>query len=286
MDNRIRHTVKDSVFTLLFSDPRNALRLYQALHPEDSAATVDDCELLTLRTVLVESIYNDFGMMVRGKLIILMEAQSVFTRNIALRILLYLAETYDKYVKDRQINLYSTAEAVIPRPELYMVYVGPDRETPEVIRLSELYEDESGAGRYPGMDLEVKVIRKTGSGDILDQYVRFCEVVDAMRGRYGNTLTAVKAILKQCLEEGILTELLLSREKEVETIMMSLYDEETIRRNYEHEIKQRTKEEGIQGMVKALKPMLPNRDAVIQALADGFQLPLSTATEKVEQYWG
>ena len=32
-----KHTVKDSVFTHLFGDPRYTLELYKALHPEDTA---------------------------------------------------------------------------------------------------------------------------------------------------------------------------------------------------------------------------------------------------------
>ena len=168
----MKHTVKDSVFAVLFGILENALKLYQALHPEDTTVTEADCKLLNLRTVLVESIYNDFGMLVRDRLILLLEVQSTFTKNIALRILLYLAETYDEYVKKYKLNLYSTADVKIPRPELYMVYVGSKEEVPDTIRLSELYkkqDTETGDPKKHGwLDLEVKVIRKTGKGDILD----------------------------------------------------------------------------------------------------------------------
>ena len=106
MDDKIKHTLKDSVFACLFQDMENALKLYLALHPEDKDVTLDDCELFNLRSVLVAGIYNDFGMLVRDKIIILLEVQSTFARNIALRILLYLAETYDEYVKKHKLDLY------------------------------------------------------------------------------------------------------------------------------------------------------------------------------------
>lgn len=39
---KIRRSVKDSVFTDLFSDKENILRLYRELHPEDAHVTEDD----------------------------------------------------------------------------------------------------------------------------------------------------------------------------------------------------------------------------------------------------
>ena len=108
MFDTMKRTVKDSVFTLLFSRPEYVMALYRALHPEDDTVTPEDFHALTLESALVSSLYNDFGVQVRDLLIILMEAQSRFSPNLALRILLYLAETYDRYVKANELNLHST----------------------------------------------------------------------------------------------------------------------------------------------------------------------------------
>ena len=293
MDDKVKHTVKDSVFTFLFGILENALKLYRALHPEDTTVTEEDCSFLNLRTVLVESIYNDFGMLVRDKLILLLEVQSTFTKNIALRILLYLAETYDQYVKKYKLDLYSTADVKIPRPELYMVYVGGKEKVPDAIRLSELYKEQKpladNNGEYGWMDLEVKVIRRTGKGDILDQYVRFCEIMDAMRKKHGNNLEAVKAAIDQCLTENVLVDFLSSRREEVQTIMTNLFDEETIMRNHDYEIEQRGiekgMEQGIRVLVETLQSVSQSRDAVIRTIAEKFGLQPQTASEKVALYW-
>ena len=297
MDDKVKHTVKDSVFTFLFGILENALKLYRALHPEDTTVTEEDCSFLNLRTVLVESIYNDFGMLVRDKLILLLEVQSTFTKNIALRILLYLAETYDQYVKKYKLDLYSRADVKIPRPELYMVYVGGKEKVPDTIRLSELYKEQTpladNNGKYGWMDLEVKVIRRTGKGDILDQYVRFCEIMDAMRKKHGNNLEAVKAAIDQCLTENVLVDFLSSRREEVQTIMTNLFDEETIMRNHDYEIEQRGiekgiekgMEQGIRVLVETLQSVSQSRDAVIRTIAEKFGLQPQTASEKVALYW-
>ena len=45
-----------------------------------------------------------------------------------------------------------------------MVYTGDRQEVPEVLRLSDLYQGSGSA------EVEVKVLRDDGTGDILDQY--------------------------------------------------------------------------------------------------------------------
>ena len=86
--------------------------------------TEADCKLVTLAHVLTNGITNDLGFQVRDKLILLVEAQSKFSVNIALRMLLYLAATYKEYVDEQKLNLYGSKPVSIPRPELYMVHTG------------------------------------------------------------------------------------------------------------------------------------------------------------------
>ena len=158
----MKYTLKDSVFTFLMKQPEYARKLYLALHPEDTDVTEADCKLVTLEHILTTGIYNDVGLQVRDMLILLVEAQSLFSINISLRMLMYLAATYKEYVEEHKLNLYGTAAVKIPRPELYMVYTGTRSEVPEVLHLSDLYEGEGS------VDLEVKVLRGTGTGDIVD----------------------------------------------------------------------------------------------------------------------
>ena len=283
--------------------------MYRALHPEDSTVTAEDCKLLTLQTVLVDGIYNDFGMLVRDKVIVLMEAQSTFTKNLAVRILLYYAETVARYVESNELNLYSARKVKIPRPEFYVVYVGPKEDIPSTICLSELFEDRQESETYikehGGLDLTVKVIRKTGKGDILDQYVRFCEISNDMREIYGNSMDAVRSTIEQCLKEDVLVEFLSSRREEVQETMMSLYDEEIISKNYEREIWkdgeqsgiekgieqgieqgiEKGIEKGIQSLVKAMKGFSQSRENMIDYVAREFGLEPQAAEEKVSLYW-
>lgn len=67
--------VKDTVFMDLFSQKKYLLQMYQALHPDDTTITADDLNIVTLKSILMNGIYNDLGFMVRGnQLLILVEA--------------------------------------------------------------------------------------------------------------------------------------------------------------------------------------------------------------------
>ena len=70
------------------------------MHPEDTDVTVEDIDVKTIRSVSVNTQYNDLGFFVKDKFIVLVEAQSLWNPNIPLRMMFYLAETYRRYLFD------------------------------------------------------------------------------------------------------------------------------------------------------------------------------------------
>lgn len=75
---RAKRTTKNSVFLDLFQDKKNLLKLYQTLHPEDTDATEDSLDIVTIDNVLTDNLYNDLGIMAGNhKLLLLLEAQSL-----------------------------------------------------------------------------------------------------------------------------------------------------------------------------------------------------------------
>ena len=92
----------------------------------------------TEENVLSTGIYNDLGIQVRDRLLLLIEAQTNFSINIALRVLLYLADTYKRYVEGHKLDLYGSKPVRVPRPELYVIYTGNRKQVPETVLLSDL----------------------------------------------------------------------------------------------------------------------------------------------------
>ena len=289
----MKYAIKDSVFTFLFKQPEYTRELYLALHPEDSDVTEADFKLVTLENVLVNGQYNDLGLQVRELLLLLAEAQSTFSRTLALRMLMYLAVTYKEYVAEHKLDLYSGTAIKIPRPELYMIYTGDRRDVPDTIRLSDLFD-----GDGPNCaEIQVKVLQNRGKGDIVDQYVQFCEVADEQRMLYGYTKKAVEETLRICIERNILASFLTSRKKEVHDIMMTLFDQKELMEYHDFSIAKAAKEEGLQeghregreegirAMVITLRDLAISQDLVVQKLSEQFRLLPQTAKEKVDLYW-
>ncbi|MCM1175030.1 MAG: hypothetical protein NC341_08250 [Blautia sp.] len=100
-ENIARYTIKNSVFSDLFKMKKYLLQLYRALHPEDVTATEDGLTDITIRNVLTDNLYHDLGFSLGEKIFIPVEVQSVWTLNIIIRALLYLAQTCHDYLNAR-----------------------------------------------------------------------------------------------------------------------------------------------------------------------------------------
>ena len=223
-----KHTIKDSVFTNLFQDKKYLLQLYKTLHPEDTQVSEDALSDITIHNIMTNDVYNDVGFMVGEKLLILTEAQTTWTENIAVRILIYLMVTYQDYIKKTKQNAYRSKKIKLPRPELYVIYTGDRKERTEYISLA----DEFFEGQKTFLDAKIKVLYGSGQGDIISQYVTFTKVYDEQRKLHGRTRKAVTETIRICKDKNVMKEYLEEREKEVENIMLAMYDEKEILREY------------------------------------------------------
>ncbi len=242
MEEKIaKRTIKDSVFTNLFSDKKYLLQLYRALHPEDTETTEEQISNVTIDNVLINGVYNDLGFLVGDRLIVLAEAQSTWSPNIVVRALLYLAQTYHGYFKATNQLLYSSKKARLPEPELYVIYTGDRKERPETLSLS----GEFFGGKRTAIDVRVRMVYDGEEGDIINQYVTFTRVCGEQIKLHGRTRKAVMETIRVCKDKNVLKEYLESKEREVVDIMMFLYDDEEIMRLYKESIRAEARDEGL-----------------------------------------
>lgn len=223
-----KYTAKDSLFTDLFRSPKYLFQLYQSLHPEDHEATEESISNVTITNVLLDQWYNDIGFQVGDKLVALVECQANWTMNIIVRCLLYLAQTYQEYIESTKQNVYGSKKLKLPRPELFVIYIGERKEKPEYLYLS----DEFFEGLESAIEVKVKMIYDGKEGDIINQYVTFTKIYNEQVKLYGRTREAVLNTIHICKDQNILKEYLSNREKEVIDIMMTLFDEEYILKTY------------------------------------------------------
>ena len=251
-DNRTTNAkTKDSVFTTLFKDVNNVYRLYKELHAEDTVTTVADIQIDTLETILINDIHNDLGFLVnnngKAEYILLMEAQSKWTKNMTLRILFYLVESYRRYLIKTKQSEHSSNRVHLPKPELYVVYTGND-EISDEISFKDTYFD----GTAP-IDVIVKVLRMPDKDTLYGQYIAFSKIYDGQRKIHKEKIECIRNTLDICIKEGYLREFFEQHRQEVTTMLSSLFDEQAQREQYDIAVKEESKAEGItQGIVQGI----------------------------------
>ena len=244
---KAKRTEKNSVFLDLFQDKKNLLKLYKTLHPEDTDTTEDALDIVTIDNVLTDNLYNDLGIMVgNNKLLLLLEAQSSWTVNILIRILLYLAQSYHEYFERTSQSLYKSKKVKMPKPELYVIYTGNKGRKPDTISLSQEFFDGSDID----IEIKAKVIYESDKDNIINEYIVFCKVFNEQIKEHGMTRQAVTETIRICKDRNILKQYLSSKEVEVVTIMMSLFDDEQIMRTYAKDMERETTKRNVITMIE------------------------------------
>ena len=223
---------KDSVFSLLFSDPNVLRNLYSTLAgvplPDDIPVNIN-----TLQDVLYMNQINDLSFEIGGKLIILIEHQSTINPNMALRLLMYTGRLYEKKVKNRDI--YSKKQITVPRPEFFVLYNGKDAYTDKaVMHLSDMFEkiDIPGIEEKVLLEVEVQVINinEGRNKEMLQKckelygYSAFIAKVREYEKETGNLEASMKKAIEYCCNHDIIKEFLENHAQEVMSMLMTEFN--------------------------------------------------------------
>ena len=236
-----KRDAKASVFTDVFGMPAYGLELLKTLHPELTDYTVDDISTVTIRNILTNKSFNDLGILARDTFVILVEAQSTWSENILVRILIYLAYTYKNYIIAHELDVYDEKRLSLPKPEFYVIYTGTGKH-PDRLSFSETF--------FPGEKLSVEitadVLRGGNEGNVIDQYVEYAHELDRNIQKYGRGAEAARATVQYCIEHNVLREYFVTRGmEEVVNLMMTLFDDETIMRNHDANVRRQGMAEGM-----------------------------------------
>lgn len=275
---KVKKTVKDSVFTNLFGNPKYLLQLYQALHPEDKDVREEDLKTITLENIFTDDIYNDLGFAKGEKLMILMEAQSTWTVNIIVRALEYLVNSYRRYFSENSEDLYRSRKVKLPKPELYVIFTGDRENRPKEIKLSEEFFD----GEKVAIEVNVKMIYDGKKGDIINQYVSFTRVLNEQVKKHGRTKDAVREAIRICKDSNVLKEYLEKKESEVVDIMMQLYDQEEVMRVHDIGV---ARDSAIRTAVEMCQDFGMTFMDAVEKIAAKFSFSKERAESEVSEYW-
>ena len=91
--------------------------------------------------------------------------------------------------------------------------------------------------------------------------------------------------IRICKERNVLKEYLESREGEVVTMLMTLFDHEQIMKNHDASIRREEREQAIANIVAIYRQIDGSMDAAIQNIVAMYGYSEENATDIVQKYW-
>ena len=232
---------KDTLFGSLFYSCDEAVENAKALYKALTGKEVQKVEKCRLEDVLFRQFLNDVAYIMDDVFICFIEHQSSINPNMALRLLIYLARTYERFFTGD--DLYRSTLIKIPTPEFYVLYNGKDKLKTDTLTLSSMFKAEA---KSPQAEVIVKVIN-INYDNLSETVLKNCKilsdysfVIDTVRKYDGDVETAIK----ECIEQGVLSDYLKHYGSEVVNMLFEEYDAEKALEIKEQEGYEKGKAEG------------------------------------------
>ena len=220
---------KDRLFKFIFKDKEKLLSLYNALN-SSHYTNPEDIEITTLEDVIYCKMKNDVSFIIDDRLS-LFEHQSTYNPNMPLRGFLYFAKHFEKYIVESDVDIYGKNLLELPTPKFVVFFNGSDMpEERRILRLSDAFSVEK---EKACMELEAEVLninygknkKLMESCRPLMEYSYFVQKVKEYSEKYGRD-QAIELAVDECINKGILKDLLIKHRAEVVDMVLTEYDEE------------------------------------------------------------
>lgn len=223
---------KDRVFKFLFGNPENkawTLALYNAIN-DTNYANPNDIQFNTIEDAIYLGMKNDVSFIIMNELS-LWEHQSTFNPNLPMRIFLYAAKLYEKYIANSDYYPYSSTLQKVPSPKCVCFYNGT-AEQPErqILKLSDAFD-------YEG-DIEVCVTmlninygknkKLMETCKPLNEYAWLVDKIRTYQKNKQNLDGAVELALAEMPDDFIIKKFLLSNKAEVKGMFLTEYNQEKV----------------------------------------------------------
>lgn len=224
---RSKRNYKDTLFRMIFREPRALLSLYNAVNGTDYR-NPEELHVVTLENAIYMNVKNDLAFVVDCRMS-LYEQQSTVNPNLPLRDLIYVAKEYQGMVSNR--SLYSSQLVKLPTPYFVVFYNGTmDQPERMEMKLSDSFQMqvEEPALELKVVQLNVRVgynLNLMKKCPLLAQYAEYVGRVQkyALKMPLDN---AVERAVSECVREGILSDFLRRNRAEAIAVSIFEYDEE------------------------------------------------------------
>ena len=289
-EEKVNRKYKDTLFSSLFYSCDNAVENAKALYKALTGKDVQQVQKCRLEDVFFGQFMNDVAYIMDGKFICFIEHQSTINPNMALRLLIYAARTYERFCSGDDI--YKSTLIKLPTPEFYVLYNGKTQLYKDgieskkrefvvprkTLRLSNAF---IGKTDHPKLELEVEVIN-INYGKIGDEKLKDCKiltdyafVIDKVRRNNGD----IKKALDECIADGVLVDYIKQYGSEVINMLFTEYNAERALEIRGQEEYQKGRTEGfLQALIELVKKgLLTRTQAAEQANMTVEEFEIKTA---------
>jgi hypothetical protein len=273
---------------LLFGSEKykeNLLQLYNALN-HCNYTDAQELEITTIENVIYIDMKNDASFLLHGHMV-LYEHQYTYNPNLPLRGLLYIGKLCQKYIENKDYNIYGSKLIKIPAPQ-YVVFYNGDKNLPDrtILKLSEAFEKPVEEGRFEwtatmlninyGKNQELMEHCQT-----LKEYAIFIDKCKSYIGDCASVAEGINKAVDECILVNVLKEFLVAHRGEVLEVLLTEFDEE----KYVKAMKTEGYDEGYKKNIKCMVQMALEYGEDLETAVSKVSEKLSLSIEEVRTAW-
>ena len=277
-ENKVNTQHKDRFFKKVFEAKEDLLSLYNAINGTEHN-NPEDIEINTIENFIYMGMKNDVSFLI-ANVMNLYEQQSTINPNMPLRGFLYFADLYRKLFGNHT-DLYSSRCIPLPTPQFVVFYNGEDKEEDRrIMRMSSAYSaviNEQAAIECTAILLNINYGHNKEIMQKCKKLEGYAILIHKIRQYIKDGMQkedAVDQAVDECIDGGILADILEKHRSEAKSMILEEYDEELHIKN-EKEI---SFEDGLrQGMQQGMK------QGMQEGMKQGMQQGQETLADSVRR---
>ena len=274
---------KSTLFVMAFDKKADLLELLNAVNGTNYDDP-DALEITTLENAIYLTYKNDVAFLFGGTMN-LYEHQSTYNPNMPVRGLLYFARLYEKFINQKNLDIYSSVIQKLPTPRYVVFYNGtgeqPDRTT---IRLSDAFIHEDGCLECEATMLNINYGRNKELMEKCKPLRDYAILIDKIK-RYTaekkSIEEAVNQAVDECIKEDVLADFLRKHRAEVMDVCITEYNEERVLDAIREESYMEGREEGIRNTLQTILNLGLDIQTAVTKTAESYQ----ETEEKIWDIW-
>lgn len=283
---RVNRFYKDRLFRFIFNDRKELLSLYNAINGTNHR-NPKDITINTMEDVIYLNMKNDVSFLI-SNVLNLYEHQSTWNPNMPYRNLIYTVDLLKGFVEQHHMDVYGSVPIKLPTPQAVVFFNG-EKDVPErsFIRLSDSFKIELDETYLEFKTLVLNINygknkQLMGKCKRLKDYAMFVGRVRSYVAKMDSLEKAVDRAMNECIEKGVLSDILRKHRGEVLDMILTEYDEQAHIANEKRWSFEEGLDTGIRKFIEIALEEDMKEETIIRKLEEKFSMESVKAKEYME----